>query len=56
MSLAHLLSFTLPQVGVRQVIQGWDLGIVGNQADIPPMREGGKRRLVIPAELGYGSR
>lgn len=36
------------QVGVRQVIQGWDLGILGTEG-IPPMKEGGKRRLVIPA-------
>ena len=34
------LSFT---IGVRQVIQGWDLGIVGTD-DIPAMKEGGKRR------------
>jgi FKBP-type peptidyl-prolyl cis-trans isomerase len=43
------------KVGVRQVIQGWDQGILGNDS-IPPMKEGGKRSLRIPAELGYGAR
>ncbi len=42
------------QVGAGQVIQGWDLGIGGDGADVPPMRVGERRRLVIPADLAYG--
>jgi FKBP-type peptidyl-prolyl cis-trans isomerase len=37
------------QIGVGQVIPGWDMGIVG-------LKEGGKRKLTIPAEFAYGSR
>ncbi|CAL5220915.1 g3010 [Coccomyxa viridis] len=45
------------KIGVRQVIAGWDVGILGDQEQgIPPMKEGGKRTLIIPAELAYGDR
>mmetsp|Transcript_20670 Transcript_20670/g.24842 ORF Transcript_20670/g.24842 Transcript_20670/m.24842 type:complete len:240 (+) Transcript_20670:52-771(+) len=43
------------KVGVREVIAGWDEGIIGGDG-IPGMKEGGKRKLIIPAELGYGAR
>ena len=37
------------QVGAKQVIKGWDQGLMG-------MKVGGKRTLIIPSELGYGKK
>lgn len=41
-------------LGKDKVIKGWELGVGGGQG-LEAMRVGGKRKLIIPPDLGYGN-
>jgi FKBP-type peptidyl-prolyl cis-trans isomerase FkpA len=47
-SLDRNETFTI-KAGTGQVIKGFDMGVLG-------MKKGGKRKVTIPSELGYGTR
>ena len=47
-------------IGTGRVIKGWDKGILGIDTGsgilVSAMKVGGKRKLIVPADLAYGER
>ena len=47
-------------IGTGRVIKGWDQGILGidtgSRIVVSAMKVGGKRKLIVPADLAYGER
>lgn len=41
------------KIGLGSVIKGWEIGIGGGEG-VEPMRVGGRRKLIVPPQLGYG--
>jgi hypothetical protein len=48
-------SRTHARTHARQVIPGWEQGILGNADGLAAIRAGGSRTLLIPPELAYGA-
>jgi FKBP-type peptidyl-prolyl cis-trans isomerase len=49
---AHASQVYLLRVFGGMIVRSWWVGMQG----IPPMKEGGVRKLIIPSELAYGKR
>ncbi|MBS1788494.1 MAG: FKBP-type peptidyl-prolyl cis-trans isomerase [Acidobacteria bacterium] len=48
------IPFTIGETGI---IKGWNLGVGGSSKEgIDAMRVGGKRKIIVPPQLGYGDR
>ncbi len=41
---------------LRKVVKGFTEGIGGNEEGVAPMKVGGRRIMIVPAEMGYGDR
>ncbi len=49
-----VVDFTIGETGI---IKGWNWGVGGNSKEgIDAMRVGGKRKIVVPPQLGYGDK
>lgn len=49
-----LIDFTIGETGI---IKGWNLGVGGSSKEgIDAMRVGGKRKIIVPPQLGYGDK
>ena len=44
------------KLGEHEVIEAFDAALLGDSGGVPPMREGGRRRIVVPPGIVRGQR